>query len=116
MRRLILVQATAVLALVVAWPETAAARRLICRDGDPNTILGPRGGAGPAFCNHDTPGDGVCRFAVCSRCPFIRGCVGPEAGVCPARPLPPSAVVVDVAERRRRVSTIGTARVVFRFY
>lgn len=99
---------------IVVQAAPATARRLTCRDGDPNTIVSPRGSGGPPFCNHDQPGDGACTFAICSVCPFTRGCVGPEAGVCPEGELPPSAQVVTVPVKQKRVRRIGTSRVVFR--
>jgi len=93
----------------------AAARRLTCRDGDPNVVISPYGPGGTPFCNHDEPGDGVCTFAICSRCPFTRGCVGPQSGVCPdGVPLPPGAKVVIVPVNAKRVRRIGTMRVAFR--
>ena len=102
------------LLVVLGGTATATTRRLTCRDGDPNTVVSPRGPGGPPFCNHDQPGDGVCTFAVCSTCPFTEGCVGPESGVCPDGALPPGARVVAVPVRRKRVRRIGTTRVVFR--
>ena len=95
-----------------ATPATAV--RLTCRDGDPNTVVSPRGFGGQPFCNHDEPGDGLCTFAICSGCPFTRGCVGPESGVCPEGDLPPGAEIVMVPMNQKRVRRIGTSRVVFR--
>jgi len=92
----------------------AAASRLTCRDGDPNIIISPRL-SGPGFCNHDEPGDGVCTFAVCGPCAFIRNCVGPQSGVCPAgQPLPHEAEVITVPVKKKHVRRIGPTRVVFR--
>jgi hypothetical protein len=95
-------------------PTPATALRLTCRDGDPNTVVSPRGLGGQPFCNHDAPGDGTCTFSVCSACPFTRGCVGPESGVCADGALPPGAQVVTVPVKEKRVRRIGTSRVVFR--
>jgi hypothetical protein len=110
------VRAAGVLALgfVVTTPTSATALRLTCRDGDSNTVVSPRGLGGQPFCNHDDLGDGVCTFAICSVCPFTRGCVGPESGVCAEGELPPEAEVVTVPVKQRRVRRIGTTRVVFR--
>jgi 2-polyprenyl-3-methyl-5-hydroxy-6-metoxy-1,4-benzoquinol methylase len=98
-----------------AFPVLAhGAVRLTCHDGDPNALV--RRGANRTvlpFCNHDQAGDGVCTFAVCDECPFIRGCVGPSSGVC-GDPPAPVGVRVDVPVGRKRVQRIGTSRVVFR--
>lgn len=104
----------AAIGLVVTTMPAAALRHLTCRDGDPNVVVSPRGIAGPPFCNHDEPDDGACTFAICSTCPFTRGCVGPESGVCPDGELPPGAEVVTVPVRRSRTRRIGGSRVVFR--
>ena len=100
--------------LIVTTPTPAMARRLTCRDGDPNIVVSPRGLGGMPFCNHDEPGDSVCTFAICSDCLFTRGCVGPESGVCPAGELPPGAEVVTVPVKQKRVRRIVNSRVVFR--
>ena len=71
------------LGFVVTTPTSVSALQLTCRDGDPNTVVSPRGLGGQPFSNHDEAGDGVCTFATCSVCPFTRGCVGPEMGICP---------------------------------
>jgi hypothetical protein len=97
--------------VIIVNPAPSTAGRLTCRDGDPNTIISPRGAAGPPFCNHDQPGDGACTFAICSVCPFTRGCVGPESGVCADGALPPGAEVVTVPVKQKRVRRIGTSRV-----
>ena len=75
------------LALKCAF-TACAARRLTCRDGDPNIVIPPHGAGGAPFCNHDEPLDRVCTFAICGLCPFIRS-VGPNCGVFPqGRSLP----------------------------
>ena len=59
------VRTVGVLALglvVFTTPTPVTALRLICRDGDPNTVASPRGFGEQPFCNHDEPGDGVCTF------------------------------------------------------
>ena len=101
-----------VLALIPAFTAPpAAARRLTCRDGDPNVVISPHGfGGGTPFCNHDQPGDGVCTFAICSGCPFTRGCVGPESGVCPESELPPGAEIVTVPVKQKSHSAGSDAR------
>lgn len=112
MRVLSFARAAGLLALelvLVGTATPAMGRRLTCRDGGPNIVLG-----GTPFCNQDEPGDGVCTFAICSVCPFTRGCVGPESGVCPDGGLPPGAEVVTVPMKQKRVRRIGTTRVVFR--
>ena len=87
----------AVLPAILARPASGGTVRLTCRDGDPDVVVSPRGLGGPAFCNHDLPGDGACTFAICSLCPLLRGCVGPESGVCPeGEPPPPEAKVITV--------------------
>lgn len=97
------------LALVPAMlAAPAAASRLTCRDGAPNVVVSRRGVGGPAFCNHDEPGDGVCTFAACGPCGFSAHCAGPQMGVCPAgAPLPPDAKVVTVPVNHR-VRRFGT--------
>src|SRR3989442_8537094 len=102
-----------VLALVIlATAPPALAGRLTCRDGDPNIVISPRGLGGPAFCNHDEPGDGACTFAICGRlCPR---CVDIRSPVCPEGPLPPYALEVNVPVRKTRVRMIDGSRVRFR--
>jgi len=100
--------------LVFTAPSPATALRVICRDDDPTAVVPPRGFGGQPFCNHDEPGDGLCTFAICSVCPFTRGCVGPESGVCPEGELPPGTEIVTVPVKERRVRRIGISRVVFR--
>lgn len=101
------------LALLPALTATpAAALRLTCRDGDPNLVISPRGLGGPAYCNHDEPGDGVCTFAVCGRlCPR---CVDIMSSVCPDGSLPPRAVEVNVPVKQTRVRVLDGSKVRFR--
>lgn len=100
--------------VIVTTPAPARALRLTCRDGDPSTVVSPRGLGGTPFCNHDDPGDGACTFAICSVCPFTRGCVGPESSLCPEGELAPGAEVVTVPVKQKRLRRIGTTRVAFR--
>ena len=105
----------AVLPAILARPASGGTVRLTCRDGDPDVVVSPRGLGGPAFCNHDLPGDSACTFAICSLCPLLRGCVGPESGVCPeGEPPPPEAKVITVKVGRKRVRRVGATRIVFR--